>query len=1180
LNLNYDKILNNKKSDIQNRFELLRDNYTVEGCFEYIDFMKKQPPRVILENPQYLFSLPMISGTDFLMSVMKSNDLTIEQLQTQGKKINDFINKCDSNKYKNDTHMKKLRECVEYIQEQINFKNTNEYITDDLIYKLHLNYLHYPLMESALIDELDIIIQNISDKPETAERYEELVNEIKKWNKSLTLTNALPVIIKTTAMVIGVTALSLGLIITLVVSVPLLVVGRIINNKIEKKYINSYIKVINKQINQINQEILKSEPKKKQMLEKYLQSLLQARHKLNNYNTQQKKKYAKENLGDMLPIVGYEDDNYNNDIEDDEIKEIDYNIRRNICITENYLMEYCKLNDINYADDEALLESYNYCENYINNDNEIVEEGILKAVWEIWKAANFLVKKVAQAIVWLWKTIIGFFKVIWNKIRELFNGKKHNDFKGSVKTSFISLEGANVREITVNSYRELESHVLKSCDSISREINKFSVQQPQIVEQIQRQIEKQLNQNSGVHESSILSNLILEAKIVHGKSIDIDTDISDAIYGEEISKSGFSINNKDILSSKYSTRIEEFDKHKYKFLLESKSIVEEYKAFTSCEFDNIISFAQKSKQETNGVEDLIYTLYKRLTEEFDIDKNKVKEYLIDRFFEISDDPKVIKQLLSLRLNYNKKIVNLLEKMLRNNYKILGLTDEEVEMKIQQFHTNQSQGIKDIKQIVLNNKSKFDRGNGFIDLRPLGLGVIFGTSEKTGLEQFTSIDRLLQTSMRYDCIIVTHAKIDNNDSNNENERIIKDIEKQRIEKYKECEKIKLEILDLKNNIENEQHHLIVKSEHYKYLYERNKISKNEYEKIISEIEKKSVELKKNSKLDELSYKLKNSNKLYTELDEKIEEIKKEPHLVKGWFIQPVRTEHAGPFTNINDLVRQVIREGYKKIFIISCNVGHYELDDDIKNTKGVIINHAQNSLLAESLENIDSEIEYDDSENDELEDINDEDELALVFITDFIDLFNDDNDEINIESFNNLIRIHNKYNHIINEGVGVKAAIATKDTGMKVVHGLRKAGDAANRVKNIASKVPEHVDNLISDVINAIQKADNEERRNRIIEGGFKLKLYKLIRRAISLGVLFYIHPALAAISFLGHAAMDEHLDNRQRDQILKELEAELQMVNEKIEDARSDQYKEKKYELMRIKNKLEDNISKIKYRLN
>lgn len=67
----------------------------------------------------------------------------------------------------------------------------------------------------------------------------------------------------------------------------------------------------------------------------------------------------------------------------------------------------------------------------------------------------------------------------------------------------------------------------------------------------------------------------------------------------------------------------------------------------------------------------------------------------------------------------------------------------------------------------------------------------------------------------------------------------------------------------------------------------------------------------------------------------------------WTIQPVHTLKAGPFTDVNDLVRQLIKEGFKNINLVSCNPGRHSLAKDIRDTKGIKIHHANTSLLAES-----------------------------------------------------------------------------------------------------------------------------------------------------------------------------------------------------------------------------------------
>ena len=87
---------------------------------------------------------------------------------------------------------------------------------------------------------------------------------------------------------------------------------------------------------------------------------------------------------------------------------------------------------------------------------------------------------------------------------------------------------------------------------------------------------------------------------------------------------------------------------------------------------------------------------------------------------------------------------------------------------------------------------------------------------------------------------------------------------------------------------------------------------------------------------------------------------------------------------------------------------------------------------------------------------------------------------------------------------------------------------------------------------------------------------KLIRRAISLGVSFAISPALAAINFITHYAISKRCKEQERKRILLELNRELEIVEEKIKDADSNGDKDKKYNLMRIRQKLQIDRDRIK----
>lgn len=68
----------------------------------------------------------------------------------------------------------------------------------------------------------------------------------------------------------------------------------------------------------------------------------------------------------------------------------------------------------------------------------------------------------------------------------------------------------------------------------------------------------------------------------------------------------------------------------------------------------------------------------------------------------------------------------------------------------------------------------------------------------------------------------------------------------------------------------------------------------------------------------------------------------------WVIQPVKTLHGGPYTDVNELVRQLIKEGFKNINLVACNPGGHTLAKDILDAPGVKIHHAEASLMAENV----------------------------------------------------------------------------------------------------------------------------------------------------------------------------------------------------------------------------------------
>ena len=150
---------------------------------------------------------------------------------------------------------------------------------------------------------------------------------------------------------------------------------------------------------------------------------------------------------------------------------------------------------------------------------------------------------------------------------------------------------------------------------------------------------------------------------------------------------------------------------------------------------------------------------------------------------------------------------------------------------------------------------------------------------------------------------------------------------------------------------------------------------------------------------------------------------------------------------------------------------------------------------------------------------------------------------------------------------------------QVVSGARKTRDALEHGAVASQKAAEHVNNFVSSTVQKILDAPYKEKREEILKGGYKVKLTNLVKDGIRHGIAFAINPVLGAISVLSKVANDAAVDMRVRREILQDLKMELKMVEEKIEDARSDGNKKEKYQLMRTKQKLENEIVRIENRI-
>lgn len=146
--------------------------------------------------------------------------------------------------------------------------------------------------------------------------------------------------------------------------------------------------------------------------------------------------------------------------------------------------------------------------------------------------------------------------------------------------------------------------------------------------------------------------------------------------------------------------------------------------------------------------------------------------------------------------------------------------------------------------------------------------------------------------------------------------------------------------------------------------------------------------------------------------------------------------------------------------------------------------------------------------------------------------------------------------------------ATKDKTEGVVQAVKRTIDPMEK--------------FIQKQYEILREKDANERRNIILKGGAAPKVMRWIKRGIGLligagvGALIPAAAIVTGITFIGFVATDKYLDTKERTKLLQELEDEIQICNEKIDDSRGDDNKQKKYELMRIRNQLTRTSEKIR----
>ena len=166
-------------------------------------------------------------------------------------------------------------------------------------------------------------------------------------------------------------------------------------------------------------------------------------------------------------------------------------------------------------------------------------------------------------------------------------------------------------------------------------------------------------------------------------------------------------------------------------------------------------------------------------------------------------------------------------------------------------------------------------------------------------------------------------------------------------------------------------------------------------------------------------------------------------------------------------------------------------------------------------------------------------------------------------------------------------------------GMADAKSKVDQIKRGAKVVDDRASSAINSKIDQIINFNQEAKREKLITGKTSVQLGKNLKTIIGMIVAGFavsklpkqtilklpfftvkaplLGLATTIIGLLGARALSKRTEEREKKRILLELETELKITREKIEDAKGDNAKEQKYQLMRIEANLEKEIMRIKH---
>lgn len=159
---------------------------------------------------------------------------------------------------------------------------------------------------------------------------------------------------------------------------------------------------------------------------------------------------------------------------------------------------------------------------------------------------------------------------------------------------------------------------------------------------------------------------------------------------------------------------------------------------------------------------------------------------------------------------------------------------------------------------------------------------------------------------------------------------------------------------------------------------------------------------------------------------------------------------------------------------------------------------------------------------------------------------------------------------------VTIATESKKTNTSVK--MNQAGRKIYKAYRTYKSAEEKVDSQITKAVNGMKNILTGDVRTEIIEGK-QFSAIGLLKRVLGTVGLFSIGPVKAVITLVVSYALKKKTTISEREKIIMELDTEIELITEKIQDAKGDNNREAKYAMMRTKRELENARQRIQYGL-